>query len=127
MLEDAVEGKLNLDDAFAYIGTKKIPELNTMISSGNWEKTALGTASLKKYLNPLEKTFEKRTKLGQDLSLVYMAMISNTDVYESIIAKGGTKKEAAAMALGSMAGMFTVDKYFHLGEMFFDDAARPLR
>jgi hypothetical protein len=31
------------------------------------------------------------------------------------------------MALGSMAGMFAVDKFFHLGELFFDDAAKPLR
>jgi hypothetical protein len=35
-----------------------------MISKGHWEKTALGSASLKKYLNPIEKAIEKRTKLG---------------------------------------------------------------
>lgn len=127
MLAEAFDGKIDLNDAFSYIGTKELSKLSDMISKGHWEKTALGSASLKKYLNPIEKAIEKRTKLGQDLSLVYMAMISNTDVYESVLEKGGTQKEAAAMALGSMAGMFAVDKFFHLGELFFDDAAKPLR
>jgi hypothetical protein len=50
-----------------------------------------------------------------------MAIVSNTDVYDSVIQHGGTQKEAAAMALGSMIGMYGVDKYLGLGEMFFDD------
>lgn len=58
-------------------------------------------------------------KAGQDLSLLYMALISNTDVYESILEKGGTPFEAAAIALGSIIGMYSVDKYLGLGEMFF--------
>jgi hypothetical protein len=48
-----------------------------------------------------------------------MALISNTDVYESALEHGADKKEAAALALGSTAGMFTVDKWLGLGEMFF--------
>jgi hypothetical protein len=48
-----------------------------------------------------------------------MALISNTDVYESILEKGGTPFEAAAIALGSIIGMYSVDKYLGLGEMFF--------
>ena len=58
-----------------------------------------------------------------------MAIISNTDVYDSMIEHGATKREAACAALGSTAGMFAVDKYLGLGEMFFDDekaAARRL-
>jgi hypothetical protein len=50
-----------------------------------------------------------------------MSLISNTDVYDSAIEHGATKQEAAAVALGSIAGMFGVDKYLGLGEMFFDD------
>jgi hypothetical protein len=50
-----------------------------------------------------------------------MAIVSNTDVYDSVLQHGGTQKEAAAMALGSMVGMYTVDKFLGLGEMFFDD------
>ncbi len=58
-----------------------------------------------------------------------MAMISNTDVYQSVLEKGGTPQEAAAIALGSMIGMFSVDKYLGLGEMFFNDepARRAIR
>ena len=68
-------------------------------------------------------------RTGQDLSLIYMAMVSNTDVYESVLQKGGTPFEAASIALGSMIGMFTVDKYLGLGEMFFNDepARRAIR
>jgi len=50
-----------------------------------------------------------------------MAIISNNDVYESALEHGTTKKEAAAVALGSTLGMFAVDKYLGLGEMFFND------
>ena len=55
------------------------------------------------------------------MSLAYMAIISNTDVYESALEHGASKKEAAMLALGSTVGMFSVDKYLGLGEMFFDD------
>ena len=44
-------------------------------------------------------------RTGQDLSLIYMAMVSNTDVYESVLRKGGTPFEAASIALGSMIGI----------------------
>ena len=40
-----------------------------------------------------------------------MALVSNTDVYSSMLEAGATKKEAAAVALGSTLGMFSVDKY----------------
>ena len=55
------------------------------------------------------------------MSLAYMAIVSNTDVYESALEHGASKKEAAMLALGSTVGMFSVDKYLGLGEMFFDD------
>jgi hypothetical protein len=51
-----------------------------------------------------------------------MALISNTDVYNTVLEKGGTKQDAAILALGSTVGMYAVDKYLGLGELFFDDA-----
>jgi hypothetical protein len=48
-----------------------------------------------------------------------MAIISNTDVYADMKAKGATNKEAAWVTLASTAGMFSVDKYLHIGETFF--------
>lgn len=59
-----------------------------------------------------------QTALGRDASLAYMAIISNSDVYNDAIQQGATKQEAAAIALGSTLGMFAVDKYAHLGEIF---------
>jgi hypothetical protein len=50
-----------------------------------------------------------------------MAIISNTDVYESMLEHGASKRDAAAVAFGSTLGMFGVDKYLGLGEVFFDE------
>ena len=56
-----------------------------------------------------------------------MALISNTDVYDSILEKGGTPEEAAALAFGSTLGMYGVDRYLGLGEMFLEkDPARRM-
>ena len=100
-------------------------EFLALIENGKWVNTPIGKAAKAKYVTAAEAAMESRMKLGQDLSLVYMALISNTDVYDSVLHKGGTPLEAAAIALGSTIGMFSVDKYLGLGEMFFtDDAVR---
>ena len=88
----------------------------------SWKDTAIGQQALIKYMTPVRKTIEAQQKLGQDLSLVYMAAISNTDVYNDVLNAGASKREAALIALGSSVGMFSVDKWAHLGEAFFDDA-----
>jgi hypothetical protein len=102
-------------------------ELSKFINSGEFLNTIAGKASLAKYLPAAQRQMQKATKLGQDLSLVYMAIISNTDVYDSAIQHGASRREAAALALTSSAFMFSVDKYLHLGEMFFDDQSAELR
>lgn len=86
-----------------------------------WKSSTLGQLALKKYYEPVLETMKKRQRLGADLALAYMALISNTDVYTDMIEKGATKKEAAWVALGSTAAMFSVDKFAHLGEVFYDD------
>jgi hypothetical protein len=55
-----------------------------------------------------------------------MSIISNYDVYNDAIEHGATKSEAAAVALGSTLGMFSVDKYAHLGEIFFDETPEKM-
>ncbi|MEE0040941.1 hypothetical protein [Catenibacterium sp.] len=85
-------------------------------------ESVLGKASIQSYVKEVEPIIQRYTKLGQDASLAYMALVSNTDVYSSMLEAGATKKEAAAVALGSTLGMFSVDRYLHLGELFFDDA-----
>ena len=54
-----------------------------------------------------------------------MALVSNTDVYDTMKQAGATAKEASAVTLGATLGMFGVDKYLHLGELFFDDLTTP--
>lgn len=96
-----------------------------MAQAGNpaqWMDSALGKACIKKFVPEAEKAMVAQTALGRDASLAYMAIISNSDVYNDAIQQGATKQEAAAVALGSTLGMFAVDKYAHLGEIFFDDA-----
>ena len=95
--------------------------IEEVIAKGLWQDTIIGKAALNKYIPEAQKAYANRLKLGQDLSLVYMAIISNTDVYESALEHGASKREAAMVALGSTMGMFAIDKYAHLGEMFFDD------
>ena len=121
-LEDVFAGKLSEQKLIQYIGTSNPMNIGKeMIETGKWMETAFGKAALNKYLPAAQKLAESRMKTGQDMSLVYMAIVSNTDVYQSVLEKGGTPFEAAAIALGSTIGMFTVDKYLGLGEMFFND------
>ena len=86
-----------------------------------WAQSNLGKAALKKYLPEAEKATKEAGQLGRDMSLAYMAIVSNSDVYSDMLENGATKGEAAAVALGSTIGMFAVDKT-GLGELFFDDA-----
>jgi len=76
---------------------------------------------MKKYYDPVVETMRKKQRLGADLALAYMALISNTDVYSDMLERGATKKEAAWVALGSTAAMFSIDRFAHLGEVFYDN------
>lgn len=126
---DAGQGKISAAQLNSYVGITQPGEILEAIQSGKWANTALGKAALNKYLPAVEKTIQNRNRIAQDLSLVYMAIVSNTDVYDSILQKGGTPEEAAALAFGSTLGMFGVDRYLGLGEMFFqkDEAKLALR
>ncbi len=126
---DAGQGKISAAQLNSYVGITQPGEILEAIQSGRWANTALGKAALNKYLPAVEKTIQNRNRMAQDLSLVYMAIVSNTDVYDSILQKGGTPEEAAALAFGSTLGMFGVDRYLGLGEMFFqkDEAKLALR
>lgn len=83
----------------------------------------LWSACLNKFLPEAQKKAAANSRLGRDAALMYMAIVSNSSVFNDAIAHGTTKNEAAAIALGSTLGMFAFDKYTGLGELFFDDAA----
>lgn len=87
----------------------------------NWQESVIGKAAIQKFTKDVEPIVKNANRLGADASLAYMALVSNTDVYSSMLEAGASRKEAALVALGSTVGMFTVDKYAHLGELFFDD------
>lgn len=124
-IQESLEGKISKTQLSSYLGTDDPYNFGKLFASGKWAETSLGKAALNKYIPEAEKIMQNRNRLAQDLSLGYMALISNTDVYESILENGGTPAEAAAIAFGSTLGMYSVDKYLGLGEMFFEkDPAR---
>ena len=88
----------------------------------DWKSSPLGQACLKKFLPDAEKATKAATQLGRDMALGYMAVVSNSDVYNDMLIYGANETEAAAVALGSTIGMFALNKYTNLGEIFFDDA-----
>lgn len=116
-VEEAMENAANLYKAKA----PSMP-MQALSQTGNWQDSALGAACIKKYLPAAEKAMKESTQLGRDASLAYMAIVSNSDVYGDALQYGASKQDAAAIALGSTLGMYAVDKYAHLGELFFDDA-----
>jgi hypothetical protein len=56
------------------------------------------------------------------MSLAYMAIVSNSDLYSEMRSMGLTNTEAAAISLGSTLGMLGLNKWTNIGEVFFDDA-----
>jgi len=103
-----------------------------MLGTGeNWMESAVGKAAIKQFVPKATEVAEKANRLTSDASLMYMSMISNTDVYNDMLEYGATKKEAAVFALASMIGMFAVDRYTGLGEIFLnglgDDVERSIR
>lgn len=75
-----------------------------------------------KFMPQAQKLATQAGQLGRDTSLAYMAIVSNSDLYNEMRNVGLTNTEAAAVALGSTLGMFGLNKYTGLGEVFFDDA-----
>ena len=82
--------------------------------------TAIGKAAIAQEMKLIEPILEKQARIGANASLAYMALISNTDVYQDMLDAGATKREAALVALGSTLGMYKVDRS-GIGELFFDD------
>ena len=89
--------------------------------ASKWQESAIGKAAIQKYMKDVQPIVDRTRRLGADASLVYMALVSNTDVYQSMLEAGASRKEAATVALGSTIGMFSVDRFLGLGELFFDD------
>ena len=89
--------------------------------ASKWQESAIGRAAIQKYMKDVQPIIDRTRRLGADVSLVYMALVSNTDVYQSMLEAGASRKEAATVALGSTIGMFSVDRFLGLGELFFDD------
>lgn len=104
-----------------FVGNKAVVDAATDLADRTplWAKSAIGQSAKEKYVKPLEKTIAANNKAGQDLSLAYMTIVSNYDVYDQIKQRGGSPEDAALIALGSSVGMFSVDKWLGLGEAFF--------
>lgn len=90
-------------------------------TAAKWKQSNLGQSILNKAMQDVTPQMDKINRLGADMSLVYMALVSNPDVYTTMQEHGCTKRESALVTFGSTLAMFGVDKYLGLGEMFFDD------
>lgn len=127
LMTQGERGEIAMERVAQLTGAKDRAALNELIKGDTWMASPYGGASLEKYLTPARNAIAKKTKLAQDLSLGYMAIISNGDVYQDALDHGTSKREAAMLALGSTVGMFSVDKYLGLGEMFYDPAQKAER
>lgn len=117
-------------------GINKLRSANTYVDDAiksaenlyNTKKATLGESEelwqicMNKYLPEAQKMATQAGNLGRDASLAYMAIVSNSDLYNEMRNMGLTNSEAAAISLGSTLGMFGLNKYTGLGEIFFDDA-----
>lgn len=101
--------------------TLKDDALKVFDDAPKWSESTFGKQAIARYSNEAVNDIAKNQKIGQDISLAYMAIISNSDVYNDLVDRGLTKKQASLISLGAAAGMFGVDKYAHLGELFFND------
>lgn len=111
--------------AFEFYKSKKdLPQLQGLsaIDDVDWKNSILGARAMEKFTKSIMESATKKQKIGANVALAYMALISNTDVYATMKEKGATEKEAAWVALASTLGMYAVDKWMHLGEIFFDEA-----
>lgn len=105
-----------------YNSKKSLMGAQAAINDADWKNSPLGRACLQKFIPEAQKATKAATQLGRDISMAYMAVTSNSSVYNDMILAGATRTEAAAVALGSTLGMFALNKYTNLGELFFDDA-----
>lgn len=92
-----------------------------------WKDTFLGQSLIAKSSEQLVKSADKLYKLGANISLAHMAIVSNTDVYDSMLEHGATKREATIIALASTLGMFAVDKWLGLDKIFIDNISTENR
>lgn len=106
-----------IDDAI-----KNAENLYKVKSKELGESAELWKVCQDKFIPEATKLATQASQLGRDASLAYMAIVSNSDLYNEMRNQGLTNREAAAVSLGSTLGMFGLNKYTGLGEIFFDDA-----
>lgn len=74
--------------------------------------------------NKLKPLLEAKNRMAADAALGYMATMQGIDVFEDAIEQGADRSEAAAIAWGSIAGMFVWDRT-GIGEIFFPELKGP--
>lgn len=119
LIQEAKLGNVSVNRARELTGATNTKELQELLKGDKWKLTTYGRAAQEQNVEAIRELIRNRGVFGQNLSLGYMALISNTDVYQSALEHGASKQEAAMLAVGSTAGMFSVDKWLGLGEMFF--------
>ena len=81
---------------------------------------ALSEMAMQIQSNKLKPLLEARNRMAADAALGYMATMAGIESFESAIEQGADRVEAAAVAWGSIAGMFVWDRT-GIGEIFFPE------
>ena len=95
-------------------------DLGKMIK-GVKEWTSQGQLVLNKEVNLIQNVLRRNGEVGAKLALGYMALISNSEMYDEFIEAGASQAEASAAAWAASAGMFAVDSYLGLDKLFLDN------
>lgn len=81
---------------------------------------ALSEMAMQIQSNKLRPLLEAKNRMAADAALGYMATMAGIESFEEAIKQGADRTEAAAVAWGSIAGMFIWDRT-GIGEIFFPE------
>lgn len=134
-MEEAIRKEAQAAISAAKTTTEKqtlTSELENMLktrvgTAETWKDSELGKSLITQFELGEALKAQKAITLGQDASLAYMAVSSNSDLYQDMLEQGLSKREATLVTLGSTVGMFLVDKYSGLGKIFFDEETAASR
>ena len=102
----------------ATLNNEKEQALNPFGSDDAWDESPIGQDYINKYTPQVAKKIASVQNMGADAGLAYMSITANTEVYNQLKEKGASDRAAASVALGSMIGMFSVDKFLGIGRIF---------
>lgn len=108
-------------DLEAKLGRSLTDVEKTMVRAGAYSNAEqVGEMAMLLQNNKLRPLLEAKNRMAADAALGYMATMAGIESFEEAIKQGADRTEAAAVAWGSIAGMFLWDRT-GIGEIFFPE------